>query len=267
MIKRTVIPVIVIICAFFCLTGCGDKSSKMEELLEEKYHEEFKIGHTWTTTLGADVRKAEYHAICSPAAHPEVKFEISVQDFGEKKFTDDYAQGIVAAQLSELMAEKLCDEFGECYVYTGCMGKSPEFPDYASVTIADYAAKAEEPWAYYDIFVNTDQYTAEDYAAEFDALCNVLTEMEQDSGMNTTMSVYFLPDDMCEMAEIHLTTYRQWNSSLEDEIKRGYSQYTFAFDENEQVWRHNIYETPDWKVRSITKDEYINCRQNKVEAH
>lgn len=255
---------------FFCLgflvifcSGCGDQSSKMKKLLEEKYNEEFEIGHTWTTSLGADVTKTEYHAICSPTAHPEVKFEISVQDFGESMFTDDYAQGIIAAQLSDMMAEKLHDRFGECYVYTGCMGKSPEFPDYASVTLTDYAAMAEEPWAYYDVFVNADQYSEEDYAAEFDALCDVLSQMELDSDMNTTISVYFLPETLCEMAETHLSTYRQWNSSLKNPIMQAYPQYTFAFDDDDRVWRYNVYEAPNWKVRSITKDEYILCRQTE----
>ncbi len=244
-------------------TGCDDKSRTMEELLEEKYDEEFEIGHTWTTPLGADVRRIEYHAICSPAAHPEVTFEISVQDFDEGAFVDDYAQGIVSAQLSDIMEDKLRDTFGECCVYAGCMGKSPEFSDYASVSIDDYAKRAEEPWAYYDIFVNVDLYETEDYAAEFDALCDVLMEMEQDSGINTTMSVYFLPGSICEMAKAHLTAYRQWNASLKDAVKQAYSKYTFAFDENEQVWRYNVYEAPNWKVRSITRDEYINCRQNE----
>ncbi len=258
--KRYVVLTAVLLCSV--LTGCGfSREEKMANLLEEKYSEDFVIGYTWTESLGADVTKTEYHAICSPAAHPEVAFEISVQDFGDKVFTDDYAQGIVAAQLSDRMAEKLRDRFGECYVYTGCMGGSPAFPDFTSVSIAEYAARAEEPWAYYDIFVNADQYTEADYAAEFDMLCNVLTETELDSGMNTTMSVYFVSETMCETAKTHLTMYRQWNSSLKDAVKESYSQYTFAFDGTEQLWRHNVYEAPDWKVRSITKDEYIKLRE------
>ena len=242
-------------------SGCGDPSNKMEKLLEEKYHEDFAIGHTWTTPLGADTTQTEYHAICSPTAHPEVQFEISVQDLDAKQFTDDYAQGIIAAELSGMMEAKLKSTFGECYVYTGCMGKSPEFPDYASVTITDYAAKAEEPWAYHDVFVNTDQYAPTDYAAEFDTLREILLDMEETTGINTTISVYFVPEAICETAETHLTTYRQWNASLEDAIKQEYSRYTFAFDADDQVWRHNVYEAPNWKVHSVTQEEYILCRQ------
>ena len=75
-----------------------------------------------------------------------------------------------------------------------------------------------------------------------------------------------VPEAVCETAETHLTTYRQWNASLEDAIKQEYSRYTFAFDADDQVWRHNVYEAPNWKVHSVTQEEYILCRQTENPA-
>ena len=46
-----------------------------------------------------------------------------------------------------------------------------------------------------------------------------LPDMEETNGINTTISVYFVPEAVCETAKTHLTTYRQWNASFADRPK------------------------------------------------
>lgn len=97
--------------------------ARFEELLEEKYGEEFICLKTYSSGGGTGFTPVIDHAVCVPAKDETLEFEAEKYPDDDSLLRDNYSQHIAERQMEELMLPKISDMWGEfgmdCDLYLG----------------------------------------------------------------------------------------------------------------------------------------------------
>lgn len=181
--------------------------------------------------------------------------------FGKEDFYDTYPNSIVGVQLQEQMQKKLSVYFPECFVYAYARAGKVTFSSREEVTIEEFVKRSEDPSVRYSIGVNQNALQSEDYGEECDFLFECLAEMNEESAIDGTQGVYFLPESAYNQYYEH---YQEKISFAESrpEFLDDYSQIGMGFyvvDGSKTILMHGI--CGSLESTKISKEEYIELRK------
>lgn len=255
-----ILTVAVLLCNV--MTGCGfSREKKIEKLLEEKYGEQFVVQKVWKQADGVTPFSGDYYAYCYPEGDRELLFRIRVDDFDTKDFHDTYPHSLVAEELQEQMQEKLDEYFPECFVYPYVSGDSVIYLSRKEVTIEGFVERAERPSANYKIAVNQSHLQSDDYGVECDFLFECLAEMNQESGIDGTLGVFFLPEDIYRQYYNHFQE-ELWYADTNPEFVDDYPHIGMGFlikDGSKNLLVHG--KSGSLTSTDLSREEYIKLRE------
>lgn len=188
------------------ISGKPDRGEMAQDLLKEKYHEDFKVygsGGGFGSLTGNT-----FMVVAAPVKNQDLKFEATVEKDGAY-IIDEYIQALLEEEIKSIMSNEM-NALSDDYLIKAYVAYAETSVNKDSISIEQYSKENSDSPIVIDLILNEDKLTNENPEQEYAVLSDLFSKKLP---INAALDIFYTNKDTLRECEEYLSE----NAETEDD--------------------------------------------------